>query len=477
MQSRISLTSSGQRDTLSLRWFLLAAIFAISFFLRVQNLSYNSPFIDEAIYVVLGQKVLNGTWQAENPFAWVGGMPLFYPSFSALSYRVSGILGPRFLNVLLGSASVLLFSIAVSQLRLFGKTRFNQAVGLLSALFLGISSVSIWLSRLAIYDMLSFFLLILGIVFLQRATYEKQENLYLLASGSFGLSFLAKYTALMIIPSLLGLTLLYILRFQKKQLVWFVYYVLFVLGLVSVVYGGAFGKEVFEFFTGNVMEADVPLGLLLNDFFQYTGLWYLLAVFGAILLFIQGKAQGFILLLFSFLPLVFHLLTQNTAVLVQNTLYSTMFLFPLVASFLIMVFHHHRWLGGALVFFLFMGLFVWSRNQWLDLERIWANSDQAMAFLRENASTNEPILAESDDVAVLALDGKVSGELITGPFVFSNAFGEGLPAYQKAVSEGYFGLVELESQDSALATAVADGLEKNYILVYQDPPFRIYRRR
>ena len=73
---------------------ILLAISLIAFFVRIYNLNFNSVFIDEAFYIVIGKNILSGNLsQVVNDITWVGGFPFFYPLFSALSYEVGGIVG------------------------------------------------------------------------------------------------------------------------------------------------------------------------------------------------------------------------------------------------------------------------------------------------------------------------------------------------------------------------------------------------
>src|SRR3989344_293905 len=129
-------------------------IILIAFTIRTYNLNYNSAFLDEAQYLVLGKKVLAGHWQESNPFSWVGGMPLFYPALSAI-FGSFGIIGARFLSVLLGTLSVYLIYEFTKSLKMSGKERSDEVIGTISAAFLAVLAIPIYLSRLAIYDMLS----------------------------------------------------------------------------------------------------------------------------------------------------------------------------------------------------------------------------------------------------------------------------------------------------------------------------------
>ena len=87
--------------------FLLAVILIISFLLRVVNLNYNSPFNDEAVYIVIGKMgVFGGDWFSYNAKNWMAGFPYFYPTLTALSYITGGIVGSRFLSVMFGIMSI-----------------------------------------------------------------------------------------------------------------------------------------------------------------------------------------------------------------------------------------------------------------------------------------------------------------------------------------------------------------------------------
>ena len=184
----------------------LVLIILAAFLFRVINLNYNTPFLDEAIYIKLGEKVLEGHWQEESPFSWIGGMPLFYPSLSALFYNIGGLLGSRLLNVLLGTLSVYLLYGFTFKLHLSDISDNNEFIAGISAFLLAVMSIPVYLSRLAIYDMLSFTFFLAGLFFLLSGLADKKhglwqkENFYFLSALSLFLSFLAKYTTLILFP-------------------------------------------------------------------------------------------------------------------------------------------------------------------------------------------------------------------------------------------------------------------------------------
>src|SRR3990167_9805010 len=123
----------------------LVLIILIAFFIRVYNLAYNSPFVDEAQYIVLGKKVLAGHWQEAGPFSWVGGMPLFYPPLAAI-FGFFGIVGARFLSAVLGTLSVYLIYEFAKSIKLDETEKTNQTIGLISAALLVVLAIPIYLT-------------------------------------------------------------------------------------------------------------------------------------------------------------------------------------------------------------------------------------------------------------------------------------------------------------------------------------------
>jgi hypothetical protein len=105
----------------------------------------------------------------------------------------------------------------------------------------------------------------------------------------------------------------------------------------------------------------------------------------------------------------------------------------------------------------------------------WPNSTEAMQYLQKQASGDERILAESADVAVLALDGKVPSKNIYGPYYFVYDKKTGTQAYRKAVMDGYFNIVELNRYTS-LTPTIKDIVGKNYKIIYEKCVFTIYKK-
>lgn len=83
--------------------FLFYLLIISAFLVRIINLNYNSPFNDEAIYIVIGRMGLFANdWWSYGAKLWMAGLPYIYPPMSALAYEVGGLLGSRLLNVIFG---------------------------------------------------------------------------------------------------------------------------------------------------------------------------------------------------------------------------------------------------------------------------------------------------------------------------------------------------------------------------------------
>lgn len=153
---------------------LLPIIILLAFAVRIINLSYNSPFRDEAIYIVLGKLgVFDHDWWSYNAQSWLGGSLYIYPIITALAYAIGGITGSRLLNIFLNlSAICLIFKLACQ----LSRPEKNQRIGSLTAAALtGGASISLYVARLATYDMPSFCLFFCQPVLFAKSKEEKKK--------------------------------------------------------------------------------------------------------------------------------------------------------------------------------------------------------------------------------------------------------------------------------------------------------------
>src|SRR3990167_3383639 len=198
----------------------LAIILVLAFLIRIINLNYNSPFLDEAIYINLGKEFWKGHWsELFSDISWVWGFPFFYPPISAIFHALGGIVASRFFNVVLGTASVFLIYKFTREIFPVSSEKESKTAGLVASALMATSTIPVTFSRLATYDALLVFLFLAGVVALARAVFEGERNAYLTAAVFLFLAFLAKYIAVIYIPLLLLITLYLAVKTKRGEAV------------------------------------------------------------------------------------------------------------------------------------------------------------------------------------------------------------------------------------------------------------------
>lgn len=440
-----------------------------AFLVRFVNLDYNSIFLDETIYILLGKKLLGGsTQEVVESISWVGGFPFFYPAISAFLYTAGGILATRFLNVLLGTVTVLLFYYFTKQLIFFKRA---QTSALFAAFFLATSAIPIFLSRLAIYDSLSFSCFMAGLVILQKAMTSDKRSWFFYAALLLFLAFLAKYTVAMFFPLLL-IANIYLLK--KHAFKFFLLPLILLTGVYSLINFATLK----EFLISQALGEKGEVGEIFNEFWQYTNLAYLLSIPG--LIFLIKKGKGLLtttLFLASLLPLGVHLLTRNILSVAQHSFFSLIFILPIAGATFASITQKYQKTGILITILVILFNLNSSLPQVWRLETSWPNTTKMIEVLKNKVSTKDRILAEADDVVTLALENQLSSENISGPFVFSYQDLEGLEAYLQALSDGYFKFVELDgtnfSQDTILE--IEKKLSKKYFLIFDDGKIKLWQ--
>lgn len=173
---------------------MLFVMLAILMLLRIGNLTYNTFFIDEAIYVNVGHEIMSGITSGD-ALSWMFGSYL-YPIYVGLADMLGGELGVRISSVILGFISIIFLYLATK--RVFG---FQAA--LWSILIFGLSGISVNLGRQAVYDAMGVPLAAAALYFMVLAALEQRSRArwYAIAAGvALSLSFLAKYIGVFVFP-------------------------------------------------------------------------------------------------------------------------------------------------------------------------------------------------------------------------------------------------------------------------------------
>lgn len=459
-------------------------ILLVAFGIRAYNIDYNSPFLDEALYIVLGDKVLSGHWQEEDPFGWVGGMPLLYPPLSALFAKVGGVIGARFFNVLLGTLSVYLLYEFARSLRIAKEEESNAYIGLIAAAMLAVLSVPVFLSRLAIYDMLSFTFFLAGLVLLQqginlrRPELWQRENRYSAAAVFLFLSFLAKYVTLMFFPFVAMWVLLESRRAGKDAVRHALQYFVAPLVVTSAGYILWQFRAMTHFNLDQIGDQQRNYRLIVTQFLRYGGLPLALATLGSALLALKRRtwlAAGLLIAALS-VPVV-HLVQNSSAAVNQHTFLSLVFLLPLAAFYIWHLVQSYRVIGVVGVAALAGLMITQSASQMQALQNAWANSTDMMNYVQTVSTNHEKLLSYEDDVTKLMVNN-LPEDNITGIYNFQYKDSQSADAYRWALTDGYFDLVLTnEHVEGDVSRAVRESLTNHYAQTYDQHPFTVYKRQ
>lgn len=174
----------------------------VAFALRVVHLDANSAFMDESFYVITGRRLLAGGDVSALLDVMFGSA--LYPLFAALLHALGGLWGARLGSAVLGALTAL--CVAQTTDRLAGRM-----AGLAAGLALAVLPQHIYLSALAMYDVLAVFFLALSLAMVatvlrgpgrERLSSRRVERVLALA-GLVGLAaVLAKYVAAALLPAL-----------------------------------------------------------------------------------------------------------------------------------------------------------------------------------------------------------------------------------------------------------------------------------
>ncbi len=194
---------------------------------------------DEATYMVRGIGMLdfNSGIQQPTPLQWVDTAPWWMrlsfhdhpPLAFLLEYVSFGIFGEnvmvgRFPPLIAGLASILFVFLIAEQL-------FSRKVGVLAALLFAFTTNHVWISRVALQESLVIALMLAASYAFLLALDDKRKLIH--AGALLGLAFLAKYTALILIP--IFLTILLIRRRDYFKSLYFLFSIFCFLAVVSPV--------------------------------------------------------------------------------------------------------------------------------------------------------------------------------------------------------------------------------------------------
>lgn len=422
---------SHHRFTLEMGLFLVF-LFG-SFMVCINNLNYNTLFLDEAIYTGVGQDLLQGIY-SHNAVSYLFGSYL-YPVLSGMINTIGGITAIRMASaVLMCAASVFIY---FTTRKLFGykAALFSMALFLFNGNILN-------LGQLAVYDSLALPFLAASLFFLvTAATSQQHQRRLILASSACAIAAtLSKYIGLIYLPALF-LTAFVLFRLtgapSRHALVTLIKYFVFPIVQTLSVYTAFYWNELIQVVQAQGFSS-APRWLVLKIIGQEIGFIILLALAGLALFaaaITRNRDHNFqllpwiersefnwnkitlvsrILFLALFLILLSawlaaplqHWLTANSRSLWKNCAYSLVFLSPLAgycaATFVESLRSRNLTINIIGIISLCAGIFYFADkaldSNW-SFHQSWPNIEKQIIYLQEaGLNENSRVLAEGMDV-------------------------------------------------------------------------------
>jgi 4-amino-4-deoxy-L-arabinose transferase-like glycosyltransferase len=460
-------------------------LFGAALLIRVIHLNYNSAFSDEAIYVVVGKMgIFQLDWLSYSAQSWMAGLPYIYPPLTAITYSIGGILGSRFLNVVIG---LFILKEVYTLTRSFIAKK-NGTIAHISALIavyiVAFSAVSLFVTRLATYDALSFFLLMYGLNHLINAQKQADGRFYFIASVALTLAFYTKIVVAAYIPLLVVLSFLSVYGKPAKFKLWHRYFMYpVILGTIAyafINYGGLFTYTVTQ--AAREHESFVKIASLIWFDSSYI---LILGAFGLVVsaFIFKNKLVVLYLAVFASVLPVLHFLTHRYSTLEKHELLMIVFIAPLIgyacayfvtSKNLIVRFTSLAVLVAVLGYYPF-----YEYNKLIQIQTTWPDASGVMDVMAAEIHPNDKILTETGPAIILAVYDKTSPVNVTTFDWFEYGTLKGDAAYLQAVQDGYFDYIEIDGKSETIVELIKKLrvlLPDKYTQIYSTKPFEIYER-
>ncbi len=444
---------------------LLVVLLVLFFSIRLTNIDYNTLFVDEAIYVLVGQHVIDGA-PIPNVTSWMYGSYV-YPLIAATVDNFLGVAGIRGLSALLSAIAALCVFRATDLL-------LNRQAALWTTLIFGMTAVSINLGQFAVYDAPAVTLLSIAFYCLARAALGVgyQELTYLLlATASVVGAVLAKYLAVLYFPALLLVAVACYLA-QRRSISSlfsaFFFPTILILGLyvlfyrhdLAILFTGDFGVQTSTRWS---IAQDIWLELDVVLIAMLLGLGWL--AWEAYVTTEQRTRRGVvvwtvlaILLVCAFCagPL-YHLFFLNRQSAWKHTLFSLIFLSPLAGYALAMIIaavqaYRGRWkvilhitsIGVSLLAVTWFLNFSLERNR--HFQQTWPNVSEVVRYLeQQDLTSTRRVLAEGSYIYAYYFNfGSENRAVWQDTWFMDYAGKQGWEAMSAAVQDSQFDFVILD---------------------------------
>lgn len=469
----------------------LIFIFLISLLCVVYlyNLNYNSPFSDEAIYIVLGKLGLfQWDWTSYAAGNWMAGSLFAYPPLTALAYSSFGIVGSRLLNVIFGLASVITIAAIAAELV---PPRLATTTRLATLIIFGFSGLSLLVSRLATYDMPAFYFFFLSLYALLKANHAPAlpGKWYFLSAVSLTLAILMKVIILGYAPFLVVIALYQIVRDPHPQRRFFFWrYYLLPLSFIGLFYLFFQVPGLRVYFSTHKSVELASYSQIITSVSQYLLILIPLWLTGTLLLLSYKRIKIWaITTLAAFWIIGLHLFAHRLATFDKHLYFTHAFVSILVGIGLgYLTNYPHAQLKRfvlALALVILIPTLTLSATLGYQYGETWENTDGVNSFLKTVIKTGDYILSEEGPTTMLATYQQ-NHPLQTATFDWYEYQGhEGIEAYGQAVKDAHFNYLvlyqdidQVNDLNQEVQQIVESTKDDTYQPVYQDNSFIVYQR-
>lgn len=413
---------------------------------------HNSAFQDEALYLTAGHEMrehlVNGHPVGQYDYtSYFSGSPYLYPALVDFVQTPWGLAGARAVSLcfMLG-ATALLYS--------FTRRLWDERTGLCAAGAFAVTESTQMLGNFATFDAPAIFMLALTAWLVVRS--RTAPYLLLPAVGSAALAVGVKYAAALYLPTLCAMVVLVAMTSWPRALL---RGMLFALGSAASMYGllawlGAFGA-LSHTTTARVGDG-IAVGTMLWESAQWGGLWFLLAVVGAVAAVrsrparvrsrLRGGLLSVVLCLTALLAPIYQIHLQVDTSLSKHIGFGLLFAAPLTGVALSgLAGSHFKFPLPAIA--ASVGLLLAGTAQADRQYSAWARSDLLMSELwKVVPNEGGHNLSELAEVPAYYLRARTRPENWTSMYFFQYGGQEGLNAYLAAMNDGFFDVIVLDRQ-------------------------------
>jgi hypothetical protein len=444
----------------------------------------NTAFQDEGLYLLAGQQIIL-SWMGKTPYLepyslYFSGYPSFYPVIGGVLDFLGGLEAARLFSLL----CMLIVTTCVYFITL---QLFDRKSALIAAFLFACEGSVLFLGRLATYDALCLCLLALAVLLSLRASKAASAQSCLALGPLLLLLVAAKYAGLLFVPTVLALLAWWSWKHKGLEEM----FVRLGIALFSLVVSGVIAffnmdKQVLTGLsvttTSRVSGIEVMPIVVIQHIAMMEGIFFGLGFLGLLLCGKQRLPTGLLLFGSALLVPLYHTYKGELVSLDKHLAFSMFFLAPLagfaIASFVGLLQKRSVRLSWFTALALCLLTFPLGLQQAQTLYGVWPSSTQLTAFLRPRVQPGTGhYLAEDFDVLRYNLKNETDIWQWSSLdyFVYTDKQNHNLSgeaAYNAAIQEGYFNLIELSyGYHTSLAIQINQSLvaSKHYYLIARIP--------